>query len=439
MQNTHAVDRLENKPEALISLLERSHSPHHTISESSRLLAEAGFAELPKNGEWELKKGGKYFVKCFPTMLIAFTVGEEFAPGDGFRLAACHIDWPCYYIKPAPEQTSGGMLKLAVEGYGGMIHSTWLDRPLSAAGVVTLKSESVLAPERRLFDFEAPVLTIPNLAIHLNREVNKGVAMNANKDMLPICAAVEGEFKKEGYFLSKVAEKLGVEPGDILSYDLCLYDWEPAVLCGFDGSILTSPRLDNITSTFAVLYGISVCARKRGVSAAILFDNEEVGSGTKQGADSATLGMMLEKIALSLGSSRSEYIDMLTAGFMLSCDVAHAKHPNHGEMADGTNASEMNKGVSLKMNYEQRYATEASGIAMIEGICKKYDIPYQRYMNRPDLRGGGTLGSYAASQLGMATADVGVPMLAMHSCRETMGVKDQDSLNRLVEKYFAEE
>ena len=243
----------------------------------------------------------------------------------------------------------------------------------------------------------------------------------------------------DGYFVSKLAELAGVAPEQILSYDLCIYNAEKPVLCGFDEDFLTSPRLDNITSAFAVLYGIVNCNRAHGVTAAVLFDNEEVGSGTKQGADSATLGLMLEKIACALGASRSEYIDSLASGFMLSCDVAHAKHPNHAELSDASCNAVMNKGTALKMNYEQRYATEAVGIGMIEGICAKYSIPYQRFMNRPDLRGGGTLGSFAASQLGMSTADVGVPMLAMHSCRETMGVRDQDSLNELVAHYFAEE
>lgn len=430
---------MKNEINGLMSFLEKCVSPYHAAAESMRLLDEAGFEALPQNGAWKLEKGRNYFVKCFGTMLVAFHVGSEYAPGEGFRLAACHTDWPCYYIKPDPEQTAGGCLKLSVEPYGGMIHATWLDRPLSCAGLVTLRTDKVLEPERRLVDFNKPILTIPNLAIHLNREVNKGVAMNANKDMLPIAKTIEKDFNKDGCFIKLLAEHMGVEADAILSYDLCLYNYEKPMLCGFDEDILTSPRLDNITSAYAVLYGITNCTRAHGVSAAILFDNEEVGSGTKQGADSATLGMMLEKIALALGADRSEYIDSLTGGFMLSCDVAHAKHPNHAEMADGSCFSEMNKGVSLKMNYEQRYATEAGGIGIIEGIAKKYDIPLQRYMNRPDLRGGGTLGSYAASQLGMSTADVGVPMLAMHSCRETMGAKDQDALNRLAEKYYSEE
>lgn len=430
---------IKNNTADLISFLEKSVSPYHTTAEAIRLMDESGFTALEQNKPWKLEKGGNYYVKCFGTMLIAFHVGCEYVPGEDFRLAACHVDWPCYYIKPNPEQVSGGCAKLSIEPYGGMIHNTWLDRPLSVAGMITLKSDNVLAPERRLVDFEKPILTIPNLAIHMNRSVNKGVELNPNKDMLPICKSVELDFNKDGYFVSKLAELAGVAPEQILSYDLCIYNAEKPMLCGFDEDFLTSPRLDNITSAFAVLYGIVNCNRAHGVTAAVLFDNEEVGSGTKQGADSATLGLMLEKIACALGASRSEYIDSLASGFMLSCDVAHAKHPNHAELSDASCNAVMNKGTALKMNYEQRYATEAVGIGMIEGICAKYSIPYQRFMNRPDLRGGGTLGSFAASQLGMSTADVGVPMLAMHSCRETMGVRDQDSLNELVAHYFAEE
>lgn len=423
----------------LISLLEKSVSPYHAAEEAMKLLDGEGFIKLEQSEAWQLERGGRYYVKCFGTMLIAFTVGSEYRPGEGFRLAASHTDWPCYYIKPNPEQVAGDCVKLSIEPYGGMIHNTWLDRPLSCAGLVTVKTDNVLKPERRLVNFERPIFTIPNLAIHMNREVNKGVALNPNKDMLPVCAYAGEGFVKEGYFAGKLAEELGVEKDDILSYDLCLYNAEKAALIGFDESILSSPRLDNLTSTFAILAGIAGCERKHGITAAILFDNEEVGSGTKQGADSATLGMMLEKISACFGSTRSEFIDSLSSGFMLSCDVAHAKHPNHAELADGACFATMNNGVALKMNYEQRYATEAVGIGIVEGICKKYDIKYQRYMNRPDMRGGGTLGSYAASQLGMSTADIGVPMLAMHSSRETMGVNDQQSMNDLVAKYFTEE
>lgn len=430
---------MNNDINALISLLEKSVSPYHAVEEAMKLLNDEGFIPLDQSKSWQLERGRNYYVRCYGTMLIAFHVGSEYAPGEGFRLAACHTDWPCYYIKPSPEQVAGGCVKLSVEPYGGMIHNTWLDRPLSAAGVVTVKSDNVLMPERKLVDFGKPILTIPNLAIHMNRNVNKGVELNPNKDMLPIAATVEKEFEKDGWFVKKLAEIIDAEASDILSYDLCLYNAEKPAMIGFDQDIVTSPRLDNITSAFAILTGISECRRAHGITAAVFFDNEEVGSGTKQGADSATLGMMLEKITNCFGANRSDYIDSLTSGFMLSCDVAHAKHPNHTELADASCNAFLNGGVTLKMNYEQRYATEAVGIGMIEGICKKYNIPYQRYMNRPDMRGGGTLGSYAASQLGMSTADIGVPMLAMHSCRETMGAKDQLSMNELVMRYFCEE
>lgn len=430
---------MKNDINAFISLLEKSVSPYHAADEAMRLLADEGFIPLNQSGNWQLERGKNYYVKCFGTMLIAFHVGNRYTPGESFRLAACHTDWPCYYIKPDPERIAGGCVKLSIEPYGGMIHNTWLDRPLSAAGVVTVKTENVLAPERRLVDFGKAILTIPNLAIHMNRNVNKGVELNPNKDMLPIAATVEKEFNKDRWFVKKLAELMGVVVDDILSYDLCLYNAEKPILVGFDEDILTSPRLDNITSAFALLTGICECKREHGITAAVFFDNEEVGSGTKQGADSATLGMMLEKIANALGASRSDYIDSLNSGFMLSCDVAHAKHPNHEELSDTSCNAVMNAGVTIKMNYEQRYATEAVGIGIIEGICKKYDIPYQRYMNRPDMRGGGTLGSYAAAQLGMSTIDIGVPMLAMHSCRETMGAKDQLAMNALVARYFCEE
>lgn len=430
---------MTNDINGLISLLKASVSPYHAAENAIKLLDSESFTALEQSKPWVLEKGRNYYIKCFGTMLIAFHIGSDYKPGDDFRLAASHTDWPCYYIKPNPEQTAGGCLKLSVEPYGGMIHNTWLDRPLSVAGVVTLKTDYVLSPERRLVNFTRPILTIPNLAIHMNSKVNSGVELNPNKDMLPICATIEKEFNKDGYFVKKLAELMEAEVEDILSYDLCLYNTEQPELVGFNEDILTSPRLDNLTSTYAILCGITACRRTHGVSAAVLFDNEEVGSGTKQGADSATLGMMLEKIATSLGATRSEYIDSLTSGFLLSCDVAHAKHPNHAELSDNSCNAVMNMGVTLKMNYSQRYATEAVGIGIIEGLCKKYDIPYQRFMNRPDLRGGGTLGSYAASQLGMSAADIGVPMLAMHSCRETMGAKDQLSMNDLVTRFFAEE
>lgn len=430
---------MDNDIKGFMSFLEKSVSPHHAVKELTRILDEAGFAALEQNEPWEIEKGKNYYVKCFGTMLAAFHIGMDFIPGEAFRLAGSHVDWPCYYIKPNPEKQEAGCLKFSVEPYGGMICSAWFDRPLSCAGTATVKTDNALAPKRLLVDFEKPVFTIPNLCIHMNRDVNKGVELNPNKDMLPLGLCVPDNFEKKGYFVKKLAELLNVEPESILSYDLCLYNAEKPMLCGFNGEFLTSGRLDNLSSVYAALYGITRCRRRHGITASIFFDNEEVGSGTKQGADSATLKMTLEKLSIALGVSRCRYIDSLTGGFMLSCDGSHAKHPNYPEYSDGACVSLLNGGVTIKMNYSQRYATEAAGIGMIAGICEKYKIPYQRYMNRPDLRGGGTLGSFAASRLGMSAADIGAPMLAMHSCRETMCVSDQIAANELLMRYFNEE
>ena len=425
--------------QALMDFLTRSVSPYHGVNEVLRVLAAEGFEDLPLTGDWELRPGGKYRVDCRGTMAVAFTVGDTFAPQDGFRVAANHMDWPCFYLKPNPEQVAAGCLKLSVEPYGGLIHNTWMDRPLSCAGLVTLRGEKAMEPERRLFDFGRPLFTIPNLAIHMNREVNKGVALDPAKDLLPLAATVEKEFNKNGFFLGKVAEAMGVQPEDILSFDLVLYNAEAPLLLGFDGEFLSSPRLDNLTSAFACLAGITGPQRKAGVNIAAFFDHEEVGSRTKTGADSDTLTFVTEKIACALGLDRAGYLNALLSGFLLSCDVAHALHPNKMEMYDSSVCSLLNQGVTIKMNYSQKYATDAVGVGVVEGLCERHGIPHQRFMNKAGSPGGGTLGKFTATNLSMRSADIGVPILAMHSCRELMGTRDQQALNDLVSAFFAEE
>ena len=424
--------------QALMDFLTRSVSPYHGINEVLRILAAEGFEDLPLTGDWQLVPGGKYRVDCRGTMAVAFTVGEGFTPQDGFRVAANHMDWPCFYIKPNPEQVAAGCVKLSVEPYGGLIHSTWMDRPLSCAGLVTLKGEKALEPERRLFDFGRPLFTIPNLAIHMNREVNKGVALDPAKDLLPLCATVEKEFNKDGFFLGKVAEAMGVQPEDILSFDLVLYNAEAPALVGFEGELLSAPRLDNLPSAFACLAGITGPQRKNGVNIAAFFDNEEVGSRTKTGADSDTLTFITEKIACALGLDRAGYLNALLSGFLLSCDVAHALHPNKMEAYDNGVCALLNRGVTVKMNYAQKYATDAVGVGIVEGLCKAKGIPFQQFMNKAGSAGGGTLGKFTATNLSMRSADIGVPILAMHSSRELMGAKDQQTMNDLVSAFFAE-
>ena len=425
--------------QALMAFLKKSVSPYHAAEEVLRILRAEGFKDLPFNGDWQLSPGGKYCIDCRGSMVVAFTVGEAVSPQDGFRIVASHLDWPCFYVKPDPEIVAGGCMKLTVEPYGGLLRSTWMDRPLSCAGLVSVMSKSAMAPEAHLFDFGRPLFTIPNLAIHMDRDMNKGYELDPAKDMMPLCATVEKAFNKDGFFLRQLADAMKVSPEDILFFDLVLYNAEEPLLLGFNNDFLSSPRLDNLTSVFGALAGITGPQRKRGVNIAAFFDNEEIGSHTKAGADSNTFPFLSEKIAAALGMNRGAYMNALMTGFLLSCDVGHAIHPNYPEKYDPKVFSVLNGGVIIKMNYEQRYATDAVGVGIVEGLCRKRGIPYQRFMNRAGIRGGSTLGAFGASYLSMTAADVGVPLLAMHSCRELMGVRDQQCMNDLASAVFSED
>lgn len=404
-------------------------SPYHTVKQAAAFLRAEGFSALDLGGRFDVKKGGRYYVES-GTFLAAFTVGSE---ANYFRIAASHTDWPCLRVKPEPEIVAGGCCKLSVEPYGGGIFSSWLDRPLSLAGVVMLKGDSPMHCKEALVAWDEPLLTIPNLAIHMNREVNKGVPLKANVDMLPICRTVHDGFAKDGYLLGKIAGKLDVQKEDILSFELYVYCAEKAQIIGFDSDFLSSPRLDNLSSVHATLDGL-VRASGRGINMAVLFDNEEIGSNTLRGGDSATLKLIMEKLSLALGMSRSEFLDACVNGMLLSCDAAHAAHPNHMEYADGAHAPLLNRGVALKRS--PRYSSVTETCAVITALCRRNDIPLQTYMNRADLPGGSTVGSMASSILAMPAADIGVPILAMHSAREMMGTKDQEAFCRLCEAFF---
>lgn len=410
--------------------LEGGISPYHTIEMAAEWLRERGFIELALGGDFAPVKGGKYYV-ADGTFLAAFTVGRK---ADYFRVAACHTDWPCMRIKPNPEQVSGGCCKLSVEPYGGAILNSWLDRPLSLAGIALVRTNDPMCPKKRLVAWSEALLTIPNLAIHMNREVNKGVATRPNVDMLPLCRAVEAGWSKDGYLLGKLAEKLGVKPEDVLSYELCAYCADKAEFVGFDGDFLSSPRLDNLTSVHACLDGLAR-SQGDGINVAVLYDNEEIGSNTRRGGDSATLGVILEKLTLALGMDRSAYLNACVNGMLLSCDAAHAMHPNHPEYADPANAPLLGRGVALKRS--PRYSSDAETCAVVRGLCEKNGIAMQTYMNRADLPGGSTVGSMASALLAMPAADVGVPLLGMHSARELMGAADQEAFCRLCEVFFA--
>lgn len=410
--------------------LDNGVSPYHTVALAAEALEANGFSALETGRPFCLNIGGKYYVKN-GTFLAAFTVGSR---PDRFLIAAGHTDWPCMRIKPNPERVSGGCCRLSVEPYGGAILNSWFDRPLSMAGIAMVRTDDPMHPQERLVRWDDPLMTIPNLAIHMNREVNKGVPTKPNIDMLPLCAAVEEHWSRDGFLTAKLAEHLQVEPRDVLSYELYVYCAEKAQCIGFDGDFLSSPRLDNITSCHAVIDALTK-VHGEGIDIAVLYDNEEIGSNTRRGADSTLLSLLIEKIAAALGMGRSDMLDACLRGMFLSCDAAHAMHPNHTEYADTSCAPLLNRGVVLKRS--PRYSSEAETCAVIRGLCEANEIPLQLYMNRPDLAGGSTVGSMASALLAMPAADVGVPMLAMHSARELMGAKDQEALCRLCKAFFA--
>lgn len=422
--------------EHLTAFLEKAVSPYHAVEACKEVLESAGFEEVHLKNRWQIKQGGKYFMCHFGSTLIAFTVGEDYQPGDGFRIAACHTDFPCFRVKPNPEMTENQYLKLNVEPYGGMILNTWLDRPLSMAGRVSLRSENMFKPELRLVDFKKPMFLIPNLAIHMNRKVNEGVELNKQTDMLPLCGLYEEPSEKEGFFSKLLAEELNVEKEDILEYELNLYNADKPETTGLKDEFLSAPRLDNMTSVLAILDGIAKGERKRGINVACFFDNEEIGSRTKQGAGSAILNIVLEKLSDTLNPGCGMFVENMAGSILLSVDVAHGLHPNQPGKSDPTHKNILGRGFVIKEAASQSYATDSEAVAILRQLCDSENIPYQRFANRSDSAGGGTLGSIASALLPVLTMDVGVPLLAMHSARELMGIEDQKSLEKMVKAFY---
>lgn len=440
--------------EQFFDYLKKGTSPFHVVSESVEMLKEAGFLPLELKHAWGIQPGGKYYVEHHGSTLFAFTVGEKVHHRQSLRIAASHGDFPCLRIKTNPEIKEEGYQKLNVEVYGGAILNTWLDRPLSVAGRVALRSDDVFKPEIRYVDFKRPILTIPNLAIHINREVNKGVELNRQTDMLPICGMelkdndketdLEGneqkqesqEKQRKEFFLESLAAELGVEKKDILDYELSIYNLDEPMFIGFDKEFISAPRLDNLTSSFALMKSIIASERTTGINMAVIFDHEEIGSRTKQGAGSVLMSMVLEKIYNSLGIERTVFLENISDSLLLSVDVSHGFHPNYSGKYDPTNKPVLGGGICLKEASSQSYATDCEAIAIVQQICEKENIAYQKSVNRSDGTGGSTLGAIAGMTIPTNIVDMGVPLLAMHSSREMMGTNDQLATQQLLDKFF---
>ena len=428
----------QSEIQKLISMLQAGTSPATTVQEATRQLSEAGFEELQFQNSWGLNNGGKYFVKHHDTTLFAFTIGEKMNYRQGFRMAAAHTDYPGLRIKPNPDLCREGYGQINVEVYGGPIINTWLDRPLGISGRVAVKSHNLMEPEIRIIDSKEPCMILPNLAIHLNKEVNKGVELNRQTELLPILSSSGGkkETEEKEIFMRYLSKLLKVEKTDILDYELQVTCMQEAQIVGIEKDFLVSPRLDNLTSVQALLTSLIHGTRNKGVNLIALFDHEEIGSRGKQGASSLLLLELLERICECFGRTRNQAKEMIYDSMMLSVDVAQGCHPNYMGKMDLTSHPILNGGFCIKESSSQSYATDCKAVGIIKQICSAGNISYQTYVNRSDLPGGSTLGSIISSTIPVLTVDLGIPVLAMHSAVETMGIKDQIALTNFMKSFF---
>nr|WP_314115147.1 M18 family aminopeptidase [uncultured Leptotrichia sp.] len=422
----------------VVEFIDESPSSYHVVKNCSDILDENGFERIMPREKWELKKGGKYFFKKSSSTIIAFTVGENFDARKGFKIFGAHTDSPCFRIKPNPEMVTENIVRLNTEVYGGPILSTWFDRPLSIAGRVIVKGENPFFPKTVKIKIDEPLLTIPNLAIHQNREVNNGVKIDKQNDVLPVISLINHNFEKEGYLERIILEKTGIKKEDIIDFDLYLYATEKGCLLGANEEFISSPKIDNLASVYTGLIGlVEAEENKDRINIFVAFDNEEIGSATKQGADSNYLLNTLERILLSLGLNRSEFLQMLESSYILSADAAHAAHPAHLGKTDPTNRGRINEGVSIKISAKQKYTSDGYSIAVIRQLIEGTDIRIQPFVNESNELGGSTIGPLSSTHLDIDGVDLGVPMFAMHSVRELCGIFDIFYLKELAKEFFS--
>ena len=416
--------------EKLLDFIEKSPTAFQAVDEMQKRLTENGFEVLSEKEYWKLIPGGKYLVTRNNSALIAFCIPET--ESRVFHIMASHSDSPSFKIKENPEiKVDNSYVKLNVEKYGGMLMAPWFDRPLSVAGRVIIRRNGGL--KEKLINIKRDLVMIPNLAIHMNREANNGVSYNPQKDLQPLFAVGN----TDRTLLEIIAEQTGVKKEDIISHDLFLYNRMPGTIWGADKEFVSSARLDDLQCAFASMEGLLRAQNHESIAVHCVMDNEEVGSGTKQGAASTFLKDTLLRINMGLGRTYEEYLMTLAGSFMVSADNAHALHPNYTDKTDPTNHPVLNKGIVIKFNANQKYCTDAVSAAIFKELCTKAGVPYQTFVNCSDIAGGSTLGNISNTQVPMNTVDIGLPQLAMHSPYETAGVKDTEYLVRAAEELFA--
>ena len=415
--------------EAFLNFVEQSPTAFQAVANLKEELQRAGYRELREKDPWLVDAGGKYFVTRNDSAIIALIIPRDgFAP---FRIAAAHGDSPTFKLKPHFEDTGEkGYLRLNVEKYGGMIMSTWLDRPLSIAGRLVIREGKGVAT--RLVNLDRDAVLIPNMPIHVNREANDGYKWNPQVDLMPLY----GEGDAAGKLMRELAEAAGVQPEDVLAHDLFLYSRQPGSIWGAEDAFFSCGRIDDLECAWGCMKALENSEPRDCISVCAVFDNEEVGSLSKQGANSTFLYDTLTRVGFALGASDGEIRAAMADGFMVSADNAHAVHPNHGEKYDRQNRVYMNQGIVIKHNANQKFTTDAVSDALFTLVCEKAGVPVQHFTNRSDMLGGSTLGNLSNAHVSLNTVDIGLAQLAMHSSCETAGTKDLDYLIRAMETYW---
>ena len=424
--------------ESLLKFMDSSVCNFLAVDTIKKVLVANGFVEKRLEDAFTCQAGEKFFVTKNDSAIFAVTVGSKPVSETGFKIISAHSDSPCFRIKPNPEMVSGdGLVRLNTEVYGGPILYTWFDRPLSLAGRVILKGKSALHPVTRLLKIDNPILVIPHLAIHFNRSVNEGNPLSKQKDMLPILTRISSSLEANNLLINYVAKSLDVSVADILDFDLFVYDTEKACVVGLNDEFVLSGRLDDLSMAHAAITAITEATDSEATCVSAIFDNEETGSGTKQGAHSPVLTNILRRVATCQGVDFDGFCRAVSKSFLISADNAHAYHPNYGEKYDPTNHPAIGGGPVIKINANCKYMTDAHSAAIFKSLCIEAGSPYQYFVNHSDVAGGSTLGNSFTGQLDIEGVDVGSPLLAMHSVRETASTNDHVNMIKVFKHFFS--
>lgn len=429
---------MEKYINSLIDFIDKSVCNFCAVETIKSILNENGYKELDMTEKWNIQKLGKYYTVKNNTAIFAFNVGNDMPSETGYKIIAAHSDSPCFRIKPNAEiKAEGGIIKLNTEVYGGPILYTWFDRPLSLAGRVILKGNDALHPITRIIKIERPILLIPHLAIHFNRSVNDGNHLSRQKDMLPIIGIFNNVAEKDNLLLNTIASELGVELNEILDFDLLIYDTQKANLVGLHNEFISSGRLDDLSMVHASLMALLEGTDTKSTKVMAIFDNEETGSGTKQGAASPVLKHILQRINKSFVGDEEDFHCAISKSFMISADNAHAFHPNYAEKYDPTNHPSIGGGPVIKINANCKYMSDAHSAAIFRSLCERAGSPYQYFVNHSDVAGGSTLGNILTSQIDIEGVDVGNALWAMHSVRESASVEDHCNMIKVMKYFFS--